>query len=184
MQVDATTDLDRPGGLSEATIVATAMEILAERGVTGLTMRALSSRLGVALGATYNHVRSKHDLLRLVAEELYARIEPGPPDADGFSRARSVMVDVHRLLGAYPGMAAYMGEHLTEFSSPNVAKLVLTPLCEAGLSTADAKRVTLALVLLTAGDLLLHIGDDVDEADGTFTETLDLLLDGARSRAG
>jgi hypothetical protein len=94
------------------------------------------------------------------------------------------MVDVHRLLGAYPGMAAYMGEHLTEFSSPNVAKLVLTPLCEAGLSTADAKRVTLALVLLTAGDLLLHIGDDVDEADGTFTETLDLLLDGARSRAG
>ena len=43
--------------------------------------------IGVALGATYNHVSSKHELLKLVAEALYARIEPGPADADGSSYA-------------------------------------------------------------------------------------------------
>jgi AcrR family transcriptional regulator len=173
----------RASGLSEGAIVAAAIDILADRGVAGLTMRELSTRLGVALGATYNHVRSKHDLLKLVAEALYARIEPGPAEADGFTRARSVMLDVHRLLGSYPGMAAYMGQHLTEFSSPSVAKLVLDPLREAGLAMADARRVTLALVLLTAGHLLVQVDDDPDSiAEGTYVEALDLLLDGARSR--
>jgi AcrR family transcriptional regulator len=186
MTVSDTRDADRPSSLSEGAIVSAALELLAEGGVPGLTMRALSTRLGVALGATYNHVSSKHELLKLVAESLYAQLEPGPADADGFMRARSVMIDVHHLLGAYPGMAAYMGQHLTEFSSPSVAKLVLDPLCEAGLDTADAKRVTLALVLLTAGDLLLNLDQDGRDADSrpddTFVETLDLLLDGARSR--
>jgi TetR/AcrR family tetracycline transcriptional repressor len=180
----ATTEPARAGGLSEATIVAAAVDILGDRGVAGLTMRGLSAHLGVALGATYNHVRSKHELLKLVAEALYARLEPGPAGADGFARARAVMLDVHRLLGSYPGMAAYMGQHLTEFSSPSVAKLVLDPLRDAGLSMKDAKRVTLALVLLTAGDLLVQLDDDADALDSaSFTDAIDLLLDGARSRA-
>jgi hypothetical protein len=81
-------------------------------------------------------------------------------------------------------MAAYMGQHLTEFSSPSVAKLVLDPLRDAGLSMKDAKRVTLALVLLTAGDLLVQLDDDADALDSaSFTDAIDLLLDGARSRA-
>ena len=183
-------DATRATNLSEATIVAAALDILAERGVAGLTMRDLSTRLGVALGATYNHVRSKHDLLKLVAQELYTRIEAGPADADGFARARAVMLDVHRLLDSYPGMAAYMGQHLTEFSSPSVAKLVVGSLCEAGLSSSEAQRVTLALVLLTAGDLLLHFDPDDPATDAeaggfdAYPAAVDLLLDGARSRLG
>ncbi|MGE0795405.1 MAG: TetR/AcrR family transcriptional regulator [Acidimicrobiia bacterium] len=183
-----TSDAEHPTGLSEQAIVAAAVEILGERGVAGLTMRELSTHLGVALGATYNHVRSKHELLKLVAEELYGRIQPGPPDADGFARARAVMLDIHRLLGTYPGMAAYMGQHLTEFGSPRVAELVVTPLREAGLGAADAERVTLALVLVTAGHLLLRApGGEEDEVEpdraaGSFVEVVDLLLDGARAR--
>ncbi|MGE3833868.1 MAG: TetR family transcriptional regulator [Acidimicrobiia bacterium] len=47
-----TSDAEHPTGLSEQAIVAAAVEILGERGVAGLTMRELSTHLGVALGAT------------------------------------------------------------------------------------------------------------------------------------
>ena len=105
--------------LSKPIIVAAAIEIIAERGVEGLSMRHLSERLGVALGATYKHVPDKHTLLRLVAEVLYARIEPADDVVDEFEQAKSVMLQVHEVLAAHPGMAEYIAQHVPEFSSVN-----------------------------------------------------------------
>src|SRR3984957_20774550 len=67
----------RSTGLDQQSIVSAALDIIAERGVQGLSMRVLSQRLGVSLGATYRHVPNKDELLRLVAANLYARITPG-----------------------------------------------------------------------------------------------------------
>src|SRR6201986_4663262 len=99
---------DRPAGLDEQAILAAALDIIAERGVPGLSMRLLSQRLGVSLGATYRHVPNKNELLRLVARDLYARINPADDSADEFEQAKRVMLQIHGLLGAYPGMAAHI----------------------------------------------------------------------------
>jgi TetR/AcrR family transcriptional regulator, tetracycline repressor protein len=173
--------------LSERAIIDAALELLAERGVDGLTMRELSNRLGVALGATYRHVRSKHDLLRLMAKELYARIEPESRRSDGFAQARSVMVQLHDLLGAYPGMAIYMGQHMSDFASAPLGKLVSDPLVASGLREVDAVQVQIALTLFTAGHLLVRgsLPDWPEKDDrAVFLDGLDLLLDGARGRVG
>ena len=128
-------------GLSERVIVAAAIEIIAERGVDGLSMRLLSERLGVALGATYKHVANKHTLLQMVAEALYARIEPASDDLDEFEQAKSVMLEVHRVLAAHPGMADYIAQHVPEFTSVNLVKLITGPLCvgraHSGRSQSD-----------------------------------------------
>src|ERR1700744_6686809 len=102
-----------PAGLDERTIVWAALYIIAERGVAGLSMRLLSQRLGVSLGATYRHVPNKDDLLRLVAADLYARITPAD-DAGGdeFDQAKHVMLQVHDLLAAYPGIAGHLAPNL------------------------------------------------------------------------
>src|ERR1700722_6313204 len=171
--------------LSERVIVDASIQIIAERGVEGLSMRLLSERLGVALGATYKHVPDKHTLLRLVAEVLYARIEPADDAVDEFEQAKSVMLQVHEVLAAHPGMAEYIAQHVPEFSSVNVAKLITGPLCAGGLSRAEANRITLALILLNGGHILVRMPVELrQEAAEAFADGVDLILRGARARVG
>jgi AcrR family transcriptional regulator len=171
--------------LSERAITEAALEVLAEQGVEGLTMRELSARLNVALGATYRHVRSKHQLLLLVTEELYSRVKPGNPRSNGFNRAKAVMLQIHDLLGAYPGLSGYMASHLGDFESASVTKLLTDPLRDAGLSELNARKTGLALTVYTAGQLVVR--DSLPDGNGTsqrdlFVDGLDLILDGARTR--
>jgi AcrR family transcriptional regulator len=63
-------------------LLENALELFAERGVAGASMRELARRAGVNVAAAYHHFDSKRDLLRAVfeelgsAEEISARIEP------------------------------------------------------------------------------------------------------------
>jgi TetR/AcrR family tetracycline transcriptional repressor len=181
---ESRTAVDRPKGLNEQAVVTTALDIIAERGVRGLSMRLLSQRLGVALGATYRYVPNKHELLRLVAADLYARIKPADDDsADEFEQAKRVMIQIHDLLAAYPGMAAHIAENVPEFTSARVASLITGPLRAAGLSQAEADRITFALVLLNAGHMLFRVPAELaDEAAAAFEYGVDLILNGARFR--
>jgi AcrR family transcriptional regulator len=178
------TAADPAPGLDERAIVAAALDIIAAHGLQGLSMRALSLRLGVALGATYRHVPTKHELLRLVAAELYARITPADGAADEFEQAKLVMIQIHDVLAAYPGMAAYIAQHVPEFTSARVASLITGPLRAAGLPSAEANRIIFALVLLNAGHMLFHVPPEIaGEAAAAFEDGVDLILRGARARA-
>src|ERR1700722_8342706 len=149
--------LDRSPGLDKQSIVSAALDIIAERGVPGLSMRLLSQRLGVSLGATYRHVPNKNELLRLVARELYARINPADDSADEFEQAKQVMLQIHGLLAAYPGMAAHIAEHVPQFYSASVAGLMSGPLQAAGVPRAEADRTGFAAAAFEAGvDLILR----------------------------
>jgi AcrR family transcriptional regulator len=176
------TAADRSAGLDERAIVSAALKIIAERGVPGLSMRVLSQRLGVSLGATYRHVPNKNELLRLVAADLYARIKPADDCADEFEQAKRVMLQIHDLLAAYPGMAAHIAENVPEFYSASVAGLISDPLQAAGLSRTEADRIVFALVLLNAGHMLFRVPAELeDEAAAAFEEGVDLILSGARA---
>jgi AcrR family transcriptional regulator len=166
--------------LSEGRIIEAAMSLLEERGVDGLTMRALSDRLGVALGATYKHVPNKHELLKLVARALYAEIGQVECDGDGQAQAKAVMIEIRRVLGRYQGMAAYMGAHMSEFQSAAVVAMVMDPLRSMGLTAAETEELVLTLVLFTAGHLLVDIGPAFEiEAAAAYEKGIDLLLVGA-----
>jgi AcrR family transcriptional regulator len=172
----------RPG-LSEEVIVDAAKELLAEHGVDGLTMRALSDRLGVALGATYRHVPNKHALLRLVARSLYNDVGQVDEQSAPLARVKAVMLDVRRMFASYPGMAAYVSAHLSDFESPAVTTMLLDPLLEAGLGPHEAEAVLLDLVLFTAGALLVKPDPAVEvQVEVAFEHGVDLLLVGALAR--
>jgi AcrR family transcriptional regulator len=169
----------RPG-LSADIIVEAAKGLLAEHGVDGLTMRALSDRLGVALGATYRHVPNKHALLRLVARSLYADISHVEAERDPLTRVKAVMLEVRRIFARYPGMAAYVSAHLSDFESPEVTTLLVETLVESGLRANEAEVLVLDLVLFTAGDLLVKVDPHVGAyADTAYEHGIDLFLAGA-----
>src|SRR3984957_17624331 len=174
-----------PAGLDERTIVAAALDIIAERGVAGLSMRLLSQRLGVSLGATYRHVPNKNELLRLVATDLSARLmPPGDTHGEEFDQAKHVMLQIHGVLAAYPGMAAHIAQNVPEFPSERLTSLITDPLQAAGLSADEAARIVFTLILLNAGHMLIRVPAGLeDEAAAAFEEGVDLILRGAQTRS-
>ena len=175
---------DRSPGLDKHVIVSAALDIIAERGVPGLSMRVLSERLGVSLGATYRHVPNKNELLRLVAADLYARVKPADDCEDEFEQAKRVMLQIHDLLAAYPGMAAHIAQNVPEFTSERLTSLITDPLQAAGLSADEAARIVFTLILLNAGHMLIRVPAGLeDEAAAAFQEGVDLILRGAQTRS-
>jgi AcrR family transcriptional regulator len=76
-----TVPVDSPrtrGPLSRAKIVAAAVEVIDTGGVNALTMRSVSSRLGVEAMALYRYVQSRDDLLDAVADHLIDHLDDDP----------------------------------------------------------------------------------------------------------
>jgi TetR/AcrR family tetracycline transcriptional repressor len=62
--------------LTKTAVVDTALELLRESGLPGMSMRTLATRLGVQASALYWHVPSKQALLTAIAERILATIGP------------------------------------------------------------------------------------------------------------
>src|ERR1700722_4884181 len=106
--VETSTPRAGGSGLSDREIVRVAKRIIAESGVEGLTMRRLPTELGVALGATYKHVPTRHDLLVLVGRDLYSEVMAPTIRGPWHARVKSLMVNLSTIVAHYPGMAGFM----------------------------------------------------------------------------
>lgn len=178
--------------LTESEIVAAALEIVEESGVDSLTMRRLSTKLGVALGATYHHVPNKHALLVLIADELYGRITiPERVDDDWPSQIRELLLNVTVVMGAYPGVAAYIMRHPEEIPLVGVMEATRDALDYAGLRDEAAARVLSALFFYLAGTIVsgaisTQRPDTMtrDEVMARFADGLDVVLAGIEVEVG
>jgi AcrR family transcriptional regulator len=172
-------------GLSDRQIVQAAREIITELGVDGLTMRTLSARLGVALGATYHHVPTKRDLLLLVAHELYDEVvlpEKGTWD----QRVKKLMISVAEVVGRYPGMAAFLNANAADSMPADLRRRVFSLLEDAGFNKRNNDAVRGALFIyvngVNSGTIKGGMPAGLRPADvkRMFQDGLDILLAGAR----
>jgi AcrR family transcriptional regulator len=174
-------------GLSDREIVRVSREIIAEVGVDGLTMRHLSTELGVSLGSTYHHVPTKRDLLVLVALDLFDEVTI-PTKGEWDERLRSAMVAVSDLIGRYPGIATFISANPGEIMPIKLYRALVQILADAGF-TMDSVNAVMAVLFFyvagtsTGGPSLASSGmlNDV-ELKRLFEDGLDLLLAGARVR--
>ena len=65
----------------ETALVDAAVEVLAERGLSGLSLRECARRVGVSHAAPYRHFADKDALIRAVAEQGFARLEAAGREA-------------------------------------------------------------------------------------------------------
>ena len=63
----------RPKGLNRADIVQAALDLLDEKGIDAVTVRAVATRLGVKAPALYWHVENKQALLDEMGTEIQRR---------------------------------------------------------------------------------------------------------------
>lgn len=96
-------------GTSRARVIAdTALTLLAERGMRGLTHRAVDERAGLPQGSTSNHARTRQALLETAVRRLAEReaqvLAPGELPADGApgSAAAGLARALHRYLTGHP----------------------------------------------------------------------------------
>jgi AcrR family transcriptional regulator len=185
--------------LSEETIVATARALISDVGVEGCTMRELSKRLGVSLGATYHHVANKDQLLELVGRDVYRDVADAlPVEGDWRSRLRAAMIQTVELFGRYPGLASHVVSHGTEIQPEHPNLAIYELLQDAGFSSIEASELMGALFLYVAGMCMSEqvfadgnglgssnlLGSAVLQGSlrPVFEAGLDMLLDGADHR--
>jgi TetR/AcrR family tetracycline transcriptional repressor len=178
----------RAGALSETEILAAALEIIEQDGIDGLTMRRLSSHLGVALGATYHHVKNKDALLALVAHSLFARVEIPPLDdpRDWSVQVREVLLSLTDVFTGQAELAAWILANFEDAAPSEIMIRMRGMLAEAGFG-ADATEAALnPLFFYVAGTLVggfTALGDPrrTRELRRNFERGLDIILSGIRA---
>ncbi len=88
--------------LSRQRVLETALQLIDEGGLDGLSMRKLGAALGVEAMSLYNHVSSKDDLLIGVADLLLELVEVPPADGDWRTAVRVLCGEVRRVGLAHP----------------------------------------------------------------------------------
>ncbi|CAM4076152.1 tetracycline resistance transcriptional repressor TetR(A) [Nocardiopsis rhodophaea] len=140
--------------LERETVVRTALRLLDEVGIDGLSTRRLATELGVRQPALYWHFKNKRELLDLMAEAMLADAlphdrEPSPDDWDGW-----LIADAHAkrraLLAHRDGARVHAGTLPTAGELPAV-EAQLRALHQAGFAPRDALRLCLAVDRYTMG---------------------------------
>ncbi|MCU1690975.1 MAG: hypothetical protein JWM64_66 [Frankiales bacterium] len=139
--------------LDETYIVDVAMELLREEGVDKFSMRHLTTRLGVAVGATYRHVPGKQELLDLCLRRIYAEVDrPRGEDEDPRVWVRDLIVRLLEVMAEYPGMAAWSAQN-SRLDASNLTPAVVEALETSGVSPDEAARTMHVLYFFVAGAL-------------------------------
>jgi TetR/AcrR family transcriptional regulator, tetracycline repressor protein len=143
-------------GLTKASIVAAALDLLDEAGLDGLTVRAVAGRLGVQAPALYWHVRNKQDLLDEMATEIWRRIGAElaalPPDLPWRQRMIAFAAITRRALLAHrDGAKVFSGTNLTDAAVLDSREAALAAMIAHGFTAADVVRAYSLLYNFTIG---------------------------------
>ncbi|WP_033344968.1 TetR/AcrR family transcriptional regulator C-terminal domain-containing protein [Catenuloplanes japonicus] len=126
-------------GITRARIVTAALELLDEKGIDAVTVRALATALGVKPPALYYHVRDKQELLDEMSTEIYRRVATGlaamtphahwRDDLAGFARLLRAEFLLHR-----DGARTFSGTRITDPGVPRAQEPWLARWAAAGHS--------------------------------------------------
>lgn len=128
-------------GLTEATLINSALRYIQRVGLDNLTMRGFAADLGVTQMATYYHFKNKQELLAGVADGILSRIaDTSQLDGTWDERLYRLASDTVRELARWPGVAALLMrmDPLPPHASRLIDNVVRT-LVDAGFSREQAQ---------------------------------------------
>lgn len=178
--------------ISRDAILAAAFALLEDKGLDGITMRALAARLSVQAPALYWHVRDKADLLALMAEDIHARGRAGLAtcaDAHGWllelGKGLARVLSGHRDAARLLAVAAPAREADAERASA-----LADGLRDLGFSVEAALEAQASVLSLTVGWALYRENtamaaylDQMFDLDASYATGLELLVGGLVAKA-
>lgn len=135
-------------------VIHTAIQLLQEVGLDGLTLRRLATELGISAPTLYWHVKDKRELLDLMSEEMVRlareKMPPFPPDLPWDEKiAEGMRRQYQAIITWRDGARVVAGNRPTEAALPQIERF-LKMWVEAGFPPNEA----LAYVL-TFGDFII-----------------------------
>jgi TetR/AcrR family tetracycline transcriptional repressor len=144
-----------PKGITREKVVEAALELLDEKGIDGVTVRALAARLDVRAPALYWHLRNKQELLDEMSTTVLRRIAAVLPTSSSGWR-EDLVAYAHALRAEYlrhrDGARTFSGARV---SDPEVVVRIKEPLyrnwTEAGLTLLEADDAMDLVVAFVVG---------------------------------
>ncbi|WP_269857390.1 TetR/AcrR family transcriptional regulator C-terminal domain-containing protein [Streptomyces sp. RPT161] len=140
--------------LDRKLVAETALTLLNEVGLEGLTLRAIARELDVKAPALYWHFKDKQALLDEMATEMMRRMRLGTvrPEGDWREAFRATMRALREHLLRYrDGAKVYSGTRFTDTSYAEGLEASLRMLTEAGFTQAAAARAWFTACSYTIG---------------------------------
>ncbi|MDJ0380070.1 TetR/AcrR family transcriptional regulator C-terminal domain-containing protein [Streptomyces sp. G-G2] len=143
--------------LDRATVADTALRLLGEVGLEGLTLRAIAKELDVKAPALYWHFKDKRalldematEMLRRMTAELDAALSPSRDWREALEVAMRGLRD--HLLRYRDGAKVYSGTHFTDMSYAAPMEAHLRSLVAGGFTAAGAARAWFTAYSYTIG---------------------------------
>ncbi|WP_129668913.1 TetR/AcrR family transcriptional regulator [Phytoactinopolyspora endophytica] len=178
-------------GLTRESVLQAAHKLLIERGLDGLSMRGLATRLGVAPNAIYSHVANKTALVdELLDEVLAAVVVPDPDTTEAnaglvriMTSSYTVLLDHPDLVPLYLARQGARGPH-----AQRLGDVMFALLAQAGVTGPAAHEARRVLIVYTIGFAALSTSAGPEpsedrplgsaELSGNFASGLQWLLTG------
>lgn len=146
---------ERRAPLDRRRVADTALKLLNEVGLDGLTLRTIARELDVKAPALYWHFKDKQALLDEMATEMYRRMVAGTP-LDPADTWRERLLKANRglraaLLGYRDGAKVFSGSRFTGLVHAEQMEDSLRLFTAAGLTLAQAVRATTTSYAFTLG---------------------------------
>jgi AcrR family transcriptional regulator len=143
--------------LTRESIVSAAVELVDERGVDALTMRAVADRLGAGAMSLYRHVSGREELLDLVLARLVAEIPDSPRTGDWRVDAAALARDVRVALLRRPQLTVLLTSRADAGGGLATLERALAIFRSVGLEPRDAAFANHALGNFVAGAALWEV---------------------------
>ena len=128
--------------LTKTSVVDSALELLRESGLPGMSMRTLATRLGVQPSALYWHVPSKQALLTAVAEQVLGRVGAVGASGSATGELRAIGESLRDAVAGVPDGAEIVALGLAAGAENPVAGAVDAACARHGLETRGAGLTT------------------------------------------
>jgi TetR/AcrR family tetracycline transcriptional repressor len=168
--------------INAAVISETALELLDETGLDGLSMRLVAARLGVRPGALYWHVKNKQELLESMAAAIFADAAEGLEAPRAGVSWQDWLADwvrrMRRAMLRHPdGAKIFAGSSVKEPALFRATELTLRTLQDAGFAVQPAARSVAALLHYTIG---FTLEEEAHSATGATEQGAHAMIDHAR----
>ncbi|GAA3548020.1 hypothetical protein GCM10022419_030380 [Nonomuraea rosea] len=175
----------RGAPLSLEEISSTALRLMDEGGVEGLSMRKLAAELNVNPMSLYHHVENKEALLGQICATAAERMRMPPDDGTPWQeQIRALATAYHRHAREHPAMWTYVHLHpeLIADRRLSIWKTLYRVLRQAGVPEPELRRTSDVLHAFVTGfimgEIQGHMPDDPGEIERNFDTAIELIIHG------